>query len=94
MEERASYIDKEEESRKLFKLFDSGGNGFIRIDDFMSIAKKYTPYLSEESIQTIFLEADRDKDGKVSFRDFNRMLDTFESQAPALSPAIPLGMPS
>ena len=89
MEEKASFIDKEEERRKLFKLFDTVNNGFLQLEDFLAMAEKYTPSLSKASLQSIFCEADRDGDGRVSYRDFERLLtlsDTLPS--PVLSPGL------
>ncbi|KAH7825338.1 putative EF-hand calcium-binding domain-containing protein 11 [Monocercomonoides exilis] len=73
MEERACYIDFEEELRKTFKLLDISNIGFLTVGDVDAVAQKYTPSITKESVQSMFFEADRDKDGRVSFKDFERM---------------------
>ena len=89
MEDKASFCDKEEEHRKLFKLFDTVNNGFLRLEDFLALAAKYAPSLSKASIQSIFFEADRDNDGRVSYRDFERLLTLPEMEPPpSLSPGL------
>ena len=88
MEEKASFLDKEEENRRLFKIFDGVNNGFLQLEDFLLMAEKHVPSLNKASIQSLFCEADRDHDGKLSYRDFQRLLTLTEA-----SPQPPLTQP-
>ncbi|KAK2962191.1 putative EF-hand calcium-binding domain-containing protein 11 [Blattamonas nauphoetae] len=72
--DRAAYMDQEDETRKLFHLFDMSGCGYISYSDFESVANDVAPVLKKDALLRAFREADRDNDGKVSYKDFERVM--------------------
>ena len=50
------------------------GNGFIRLTDFENLCRRFAPKLSSETLLRAFQVADSNGDGRVTFRDFERIL--------------------
>ena len=66
--------DPHDDVRLAFQSFDVSGAGFISRPDFLSVATRMAPSLQRNVLEDAFLEADRDGDGRVSFRDFELMM--------------------
>ncbi|KAF3438952.1 hypothetical protein FNV43_RR17227 [Rhamnella rubrinervis] len=66
--------DTKEELMKAFQIIDQDNNGKISVSDIRAIAKDLGENFSEADIQDMVEEADRDKDGEISFDEFIRMM--------------------
>jgi hypothetical protein len=65
--------DPDEEIAKAFALFDSEGRGKISIADLRRVAADLGEALSDEEMQEMIDEADRDGDGEVDLDEFRRV---------------------
>ena len=57
-----------------FQAFDDGNKGFLTKDDLRQFLKTYNENMTEDEINLMFDEADYDKDGKITFKDFVLMM--------------------
>lgn len=60
--------------RQLFVACDSRCKGFLTLEDVKGIFKETAPFVKHFDLQRMFEEADRDNDGRVSYRDFEYMM--------------------
>ncbi|XP_059817304.1 EF-hand calcium-binding domain-containing protein 11 isoform X9 [Hypanus sabinus] len=51
------------------------GRNFLTVEDFKRAFAKVTPHLPDQTVLEAFREVDRDSDGRVSFRDFEAVMD-------------------
>ncbi|XP_053990768.1 uncharacterized protein LOC128882933 [Hylaeus volcanicus] len=63
-----------QEIHKLFRLFDEDGTGKIYFRNLKKIAHEVGENLTDDEIQEMIDEADRDGDGAVSFEEFFRVM--------------------
>ena len=56
--------------RKAFRLFDDDGTGRISIKNMRRIARELGENLSEEELQAMIDEFDRDNDGEINEEEF------------------------
>ena len=70
MTAKMSDNDSKDDIRKVFKLFDEEGNGFLSINDLKRVAKELGENMDENELKEMIERADGDGDGKVSFDDF------------------------
>jgi centrin-1 len=66
--------DPMEEIRKAFKLFDDDSTGKISFKNLKRVAKELGEKISDEELQEMIDEADRDGDGEVSEEEFVRIM--------------------
>lgn len=66
--------DPMEEIRKAFKLFDDDNTGKISFKNLKRVAKELGEKISDEELQEMIDEADRDGDGEVSEEEFIRIM--------------------
>ena len=66
--------DSREEILKAFKLFDDDDTGRISFKNLKRVAKELGENLTDEEIQEMIDEADRDGDGEVNEEDFLRIM--------------------
>ena len=66
--------DSKEEVMKVFRLFDEEGSGYITFRALKKVCQELGEGLSEEEMQEMIDEADRDQDGKISFEEFFRVM--------------------
>ncbi|KAF6253413.1 caltractin [Scenedesmus sp. NREL 46B-D3] len=66
--------DSREEILKAFRLFDDDESGFITFKNLKRVAKELGENLTDEEIQEMIDEADRDGDGQVSEEEFFRIM--------------------
>ncbi|XP_057613223.1 centrin-4 [Chionomys nivalis] len=66
--------DEKEEILKAFKLFDDDATGTISLNNIKRVAKELGENLTEEDLQEMLDEADRDGDGEINEEEFLRMM--------------------
>ncbi|KAL5206061.1 hypothetical protein ABZP36_034270 [Zizania latifolia] len=64
-------IRSEEHLPKVFSFFDKNGSGYIEIEE---LKEALSPRGDQKSIDDIFLDVDKDKDGKISYEEFELMM--------------------
>uniref|UniRef100_A0A0E0BQM0 non-specific serine/threonine protein kinase n=1 Tax=Oryza glumipatula TaxID=40148 RepID=A0A0E0BQM0_9ORYZ len=64
-------IRSEEHLPKVFSFFDKNGSGYIEIEE---LKEALSPRGDQKSIDDIFLDVDIDKDGKISYEEFELMM--------------------
>merc|ERR1712070_1208478 len=74
MEGKMSDKDPVEEMKKAFKLYDDDGKGKITIDDMKRVGKELGEALSEDELQAILDESDRDGNGTLTEDEFVRVM--------------------
>ena len=62
--------DTNDEIRQLFIAFDTKSQGFITLDIAKKVFLQVAPFLDSVTVEKLFREADTDRDGRVSYRDF------------------------
>lgn len=82
MMRRLQQKDGSELVREVFVALDAGQRGFITESDCLKAFKEVVPQLRQERVCALFQEVDYDRDGKVSYRDFEIMMNslTFNTQ--------------
>lgn len=66
--------DTKEEILKAFRLFDDDDTGKISFKNLKRVAKELGENLTDEELQEMIDEADRDGDGEVSKEEFLRIM--------------------
>merc|ERR1712090_102680 len=66
--------DTKEEIIKAFKLFDDDETGQITFSNLRRVAKELGENLTDEELQEMIDEADRDGDGEVNQEEFLRIM--------------------
>ena len=66
--------DPREEILKAFKLFDDDNTGKISLKNLKRVARELGETMSEEELQEMIDEADRDGDGEISEEEFIRIM--------------------
>lgn len=71
-------LDEEEEVKNDFRaafwVFDKDGNGYISQDELRSAMEIMDESITEEQLNEIFKMADTDRDGKICYEDFMKIL--------------------
>lgn len=71
---KMSERDTKEEIAKVFELFDAEGNGRIGFRELKRVVLELGEAISDEEMREMIEEADRDRDGYVTFEDFWRIM--------------------
>ncbi|XP_069025528.1 uncharacterized protein cetn4 isoform X2 [Embiotoca jacksoni] len=71
---KMSEKDSKEEIIKAFRLFDDDGTGRISFKNLKRVAKELGENLTDEELQEMIDEADRDGDGEVNEQEFLRIM--------------------
>merc|ERR1712110_712887 len=66
--------DPIEEINKAFKLFDDDQTGRVSFKNLKRVAKELGERLTDEELQEMIDEADRDGDGEVNNEEFQRIM--------------------
>lgn len=74
MSSRMAEKDINEEIMKAFQLFDEDGTGKISFKNLKNIARQLSENLTDEELQEMIDEADRDGDGEVNQEEFLRIM--------------------
>lgn len=62
--------DDDDEIRQMFLAFDTTSQGFITVDSAKKVFLQVAPFVHSVTVEKLFQEADPDRDGRVSYRDF------------------------
>merc|ERR1712025_849907 len=74
MTTKMSEKDSREEILKAFRLFDDDESGFITLKNLRRVSKEIGENMTDEELQEMIDEADRDGDGQVSEEEFLRIM--------------------
>ncbi|KAG7464947.1 hypothetical protein MATL_G00170990 [Megalops atlanticus] len=74
MTQKMAEKDSKEEILKAFRLFDDDETGKISFRNLKRVAKELGENLTDEELQEMIDEADRDGDGEVSQQEFLRIM--------------------
>merc|ERR1719245_774840 len=74
MTQKMSEKDSKEEILKAFRLFDDDETGFITLKNLRRVAKDIGENMSDEELQEMIDEADRDGDGQINEDEFLRIM--------------------
>merc|ERR1711885_1240 len=74
MTSKMSEKDSKEETLKAFRLFDDDSTGKISFKNLKRVAKELGENLTDEELQEMIEEADRDGDGEVNESEFLRVI--------------------
>ncbi|XP_005290329.1 uncharacterized protein LOC101939715 isoform X1 [Chrysemys picta bellii] len=74
MTQKMNEKDSKEEILKAFRLFDDDGTGKISFKNLKRVAKELGENLTDEELQEMIDEADRDGDGEVNEQEFLRIM--------------------
>ncbi|CAD5114254.1 DgyrCDS3395 [Dimorphilus gyrociliatus] len=74
MSQKMSEKDSKEEILKAFKLFDDDETGKISFQNLKRVAKELGENLTDEELQEMIDEADRDGDGEINEAEFLRIM--------------------
>merc|ERR1719219_562296 len=74
MTTKMSEKDSREEILKAFRLFDDDETGFITLKNLRRVSKEIGENMSDEELQEMIDEADRDGDGQINEDEFLRIM--------------------
>ena len=72
--ERQRFQDPADEVRQMFLAFDVSCNGYLTVDDVQRCFREAAPTVPAHVVTEVFSVADGDGDGRVGFRDFERLM--------------------
>jgi Ca2+-binding EF-hand superfamily protein len=81
MSERLCAVDETDVIRQTFRAFDGAYKGYVTFDDFARGFEECAPHVSGETLRLVFDEVDADRNGKVSWAEFERMMRTSTNDA-------------
>ena len=64
-------MDKVVELKEMFDALDTDGSGTLERPELITLLQKMGE--PEERVEELFLEADKDGDGKVDFKEFRKV---------------------
>lgn len=74
MTQRLRRQDRDDVTRQVFLTFDARCQGFITEDDCARAFRQVAPHMAVQRVPGLFREVDRNGDGRVSYRDFELMM--------------------
>ncbi len=76
-------VDPREELFEAFRFFDRTNSGFVRADDLIEVLARLRSELdvNESEIGQLVRDADFDKDGRIDYQEFVRMLFEVEQMS-------------
>ncbi len=82
--------DSREEILKAFRLFDDDETGKISFRNLKRVAKELGENMSDEELQEMIEEADRDGDGEINEEEFLRIMKVCGLLRLRHAPAVPI----
>merc|ERR1719431_1674406 len=76
MKETLMDVQDDERLKEAFALFDLDSNGYIDIKELSEIMKRLGQNLEISQLKAMIYSADIDKDGKINFEEFKRLMNT------------------
>lgn len=67
-------IDSEDAIRETFTAFDKDGDGFICVDDFITVMRQMNKSITREEATKVIEAADENGDGLISYDEFIQIL--------------------
>jgi len=74
MAQKVKKADSDAELREAFKIFDLDNSGTIDADELRHIMKSIGENLTDEQIEDMILEADKDGDGTIDYNEFVQLM--------------------
>ena len=71
---RMKCVESEEELMEMFKIFDKKGTGKVSSGDIRAVLDDIDEPLSQQEIEELMLNWDKDKDGFLDFSEFKEMM--------------------
>lgn len=63
-------VDREDEVRQAFQVFDKDGNGYITRDELALVMTNLGEKLNENELNQMMKEADTNGDGRIDYEEF------------------------
>ena len=73
MARKLALQEPDEVVRRAFRAFDVQAKGYVSRADLEAAIERVAPQLPRHTVELIFSQLDGDRDGRVSYRDFNTM---------------------
>ncbi len=71
---RMKNVESEEELVEMFKIFDKKGTGKVSSGDIRSVLDDIDEPISQQELEELMLNWDKDKDGFLDFSEFKEMM--------------------
>lgn len=71
---RMRQLNRENELKEAFKIFDRNGNGLISTDELRFALESFGEKMSEEEVEELLREADINCDGQIDYEEFVKMI--------------------
>ena len=71
---RMKCVESEEELMEMFKIFDKKGTGKVSSGDIRAVLDDIDEPLSQQELEELMLNWDKDKDGFLDFAEFKEMM--------------------
>jgi calmodulin len=85
MDRKLKDVDRDEEIKQAFKVFDKDGNGYITIDELALVMKNLGENLHKDEVAQMMKEADVNGDGKIDYGEFVKVQWSFLAQRQAIN---------
>ena len=69
--------EKKEELREAFKTFDADGDGCTTRSELRRVMIKFGQNLTDQELDAVMLEVDKNRDGVISFSEFIEAMETY-----------------
>lgn len=63
--------------KEAFRIFDKNKNGFIEAHELRSVTTNLGQKLTDEEFAEFWAEADLDRDGKLDYDEFTRIMSAY-----------------
>ena len=74
---RMKKVESEEEMAEMFKIFDKKGTGKVSSGDIRSVLDDIDEPISQQGLEELMLNWDKNKDGFLDFFEFKEMMSNF-----------------
>eukprot|EP00918_Siedleckia_nematoides_P051186 GHVU01112025.1.p1 GENE.GHVU01112025.1~~GHVU01112025.1.p1 ORF type:complete len:158 (+),score=39.70 GHVU01112025.1:131-604(+) len=74
MQDHMRSLDTAEEIKKVFRVYDKDGNGFLNADELKYMMTSMCSSITDEEVDEMLKHADIDGDGQLNYQEFIKML--------------------